>query len=541
MTGMPPRRVSKRALLALLSGEEEELVAAAALVLGALRPQGRDASRALEKAADSAPPHLAPYLLDALARIDPDRALPRLARRLEEHGQAREQAIRLIAGLGVRAVPLLARRVAASDPEHSSPELRALGEIPGPEASEVLLRSLRGAGFERAKQLFAIFANRLGRMSTAERNELVQILGRRLGELEDPAADTEAIAILKILGTSGASSAVPAAARAAATRGGAVRLAAFEALRGLPVAPEDAAAVRDAASRALAGDAPPLLLAAALRVLLAVAPETPRAAELAGFARSSEPALARAALVGLRDRPWPEAAEILLAALDRSEPEVQETAIAGLATRHESLPRLAAALEEPIASRLRPALFDVLREQGKTAPPDLFRRILRPRLLAGGPRAPDDPGLLGAVRFDRARTNRLAEACARRALARREHASAIQALEALVRDRQATLRGRYLLALLHLAESGPDGDPAHLERARQLLAPLARIPSFALAARLQRERRLPDPASGALISCLESRSAAERGVADALRRRRTAALPFNPQPGLSPPEPPAGS
>jgi hypothetical protein len=89
-------------LVRLLRSPRSEHACAAAVVLGALRPRGPAAGRALARRLRDGDP-IRPYVLDALARQRTEEALRCVVRALVEHGPGRDQARRLMKGFGARA------------------------------------------------------------------------------------------------------------------------------------------------------------------------------------------------------------------------------------------------------------------------------------------------------------------------------------------------------------------------------------------------------------------------------------------------------
>jgi hypothetical protein len=116
-----------RRTTALLRAGPLETRAAAAIVLGALRPKAPSVERALRNAYEDAPAVLKPYVLDALAKLRSKATLELLAGLLTGTGASRDQAVALIADYGPEAFPaILAAAEAAPAADRTSLLLSAV-------------------------------------------------------------------------------------------------------------------------------------------------------------------------------------------------------------------------------------------------------------------------------------------------------------------------------------------------------------------------------------------------------------------------------
>lgn len=524
MSDLPSRRVDLDSLLSLLRSEDSELAAASAMVLGACAPSTPQVLGELLARIESASSSLKPYLIEALAKIDPGASFPTVARFLVSSGPLREQAVRLLADRGQAALADLRSLAERTGDGDIAAVIRAIAAIPGRVAREILLGLLPGASFERAKALVPALAAHTEAATRAEQEDVSRALLRLLDRTEPRPRPTEAVALLKLLADLHAQGAERAfLSRAAPGHDAEVRRHALIGLRRLPWPwPEDVArSARSDLQRLFHEEADPALQSAVIPLLGRFGSEGVSLEELASKSRDPSAAVARAALECLADRASEVAAGELFAVLREDRTEIAEAAALHLRELPAILPRVVLAHEDPQYAERREALRGIAehhRDRGdRAALRALYRQLLD---------STDEPELLHSrlvilARIDLARANRAANARAYLALRAARPERAILLLEPLVRERLATPVGRYLLALAHLSCLEPASHPGnpHAERAIQLLTPLARLREFPLLLHLSRDRLFPAAAAPILIGSLALASPPKSDIAATLAAR----------------------
>ena len=130
MSDPSSRRVDLDSVLSLLRSEDSELAAASAMVLGACAPSTPQVLGELLARIESASSSLKPYLIEALAKIDPAASFPTVARFLVTSGPLREQAVRLLADRGQAALANLRSLAERTGDGDIAAVIRAIAAIP---------------------------------------------------------------------------------------------------------------------------------------------------------------------------------------------------------------------------------------------------------------------------------------------------------------------------------------------------------------------------------------------------------------------------
>lgn len=237
----------------LARGRPEER-AGAALVLGAIRPADPSVERALLRAWRTATPALAPYVLDALAKLKSKAAARLLAELLAEEGWKQEQAVRLLADFGRDACPAVMATLRKTAPDRRTPYYSVLARSGAPAAAAVVVEALGLAGFQAAKTVYRSLRAALPEVPQAARRvwsaELIALAASPVAE-RNP---TAAVAAAKLLRYFRDPRAVRALCRlTSADRPSIVRRTAMQALHATPVRSADRAASL-AAVEAVLGD-----------------------------------------------------------------------------------------------------------------------------------------------------------------------------------------------------------------------------------------------------------------------------------------------
>ena len=237
----------------LARGRPEER-AGAALVLGAIRPADPSVERALLRAWRTATPALAPYVLDALAKLRTKAAARLLAELLAEEGWKQEQAVRLLADFGRDACPAVMATLRKTAPDRRTPYYAVLARSGAPAAAAVVVEALGRAGFQAAKTVYRSLRAALPEVPQAARRvwsgELIALAASPVAE----GNPTAAVAVAKLLRYFRDPRAVRALCRLTSPdRPSIVRRTALQALHATPVRWADRAASL-AAVEAVLGD-----------------------------------------------------------------------------------------------------------------------------------------------------------------------------------------------------------------------------------------------------------------------------------------------
>jgi hypothetical protein len=146
-------------LIALLSSTRSEEACAAAVVLGALRPDDPRVSRALARRLREVEPPVQPYLREALALQKTDEALSILAEGLLARGVEREQSRALGIACGPAILPHFDRVLAEHPGETGAEFFRIAAGFRTRGSAEWLLGHLEGASPRRALAIHRAFRN----------------------------------------------------------------------------------------------------------------------------------------------------------------------------------------------------------------------------------------------------------------------------------------------------------------------------------------------------------------------------------------------
>lgn len=520
----PSREVSTSALLRLLTTGDPEQQCGAALVLGALTPTDRRVVPALGRALDGSRSAVRPYILDALGEFDDPRTFRYIAPFLFSEGSLREQAVRLLQARGAAVLHDLIRfHRRNADRTDTAAFFRVMAHIEHEEAVDFVVSQLASSAFEQARNVAQSLKKFGPRYPTSIRKHLIGRLIDTLDELASTGSNpTAEIAIAKIFRVVHDARVIrPLLDRLPSDILPALRQNVLDALAEVPIPKARATTVTRRLLPLLHDDEPPFVVAGALRVLRRFEPFPLERSGLEQLCRSAHADVARVALRELVRFQDEDAVQLLLDALRRDESSVWGTAASTLSEMTEAIDAVVSAHEDPRFARHQETLRAILAAHAEGIDGAGFRRRVKALIDADTDEATLVGRLLALAAIDKAGLNRAVESRVSKALTQGDSARAVTLLEPLVRNRLASPRGRYLLALGHIATAGTDFAPGtpHHDRAMQLLSPLARVSGFRLKRHLVEETRVSDDALRAVAEYMSRRPQIEKDVAAALLDR----------------------
>lgn len=327
-----------RKICELLKSTREEVRCAAALVLGELCDGDDGVVRTLgETLANGESAHLKGYVLEALEKIGSPSCLPFVLPLLQSGGEHREQAIRVVAGMGSGVVRTLASvRKGATGAERRAIN-QVLARVRGTQATKLLLDSLKEDEPALVQEMLLDIRQELRNASQEERKTFAEHVIRFV-DTADARKDVEAkAAAVRILGYLEDPRFVPLLLRLSGpSRDPVLRRAALAALRNVPRPARGAEAMVKALLRYLGEKDFQGIVRPALDVLYPMPCSPGMLPALEELAKSRQPQVRRYALAKLGEIDSRRSAEVLLRHMDDSEPAVRDLAA-------ESLGKLAAA------------------------------------------------------------------------------------------------------------------------------------------------------------------------------------------------------
>jgi HEAT repeat protein len=145
---------TEKKLIQLLGDDAVEKQIAAAIVLGELGFRSSAAVDALAGALESPLPPIQRHALEALAKLGPKRALPRIWPLLDSaNAEIRQAAARAVASIGEEVLPILRERLSHASHDERRALDAILAEVGGRSALGTLLSNLDAASPEEAKTI----------------------------------------------------------------------------------------------------------------------------------------------------------------------------------------------------------------------------------------------------------------------------------------------------------------------------------------------------------------------------------------------------
>ena len=479
-------------ICAMLAAADPELRAAAARVLGAIRPGEKPVLEALSRVLSEGVGPAGLYALGALAESSSPEAVTYMLPALAGPEQLRTPAIEAIVGFGAKAVPRLKGAALGKDATLAKGAASALARIGGKSAQALLLRALAQADPDVCKHVCFVLGHAIEAMSDREkdclRGQVEKLLGMKRTQ-KQPVAVTSGLLLLEQLRDPKAKKTLLSFARPG--QAGDVRQRALHALR--PIAD----ALTEAEVKTLVGyledeDMGHVVLPT-IEVLRPVPLPGSVAKAIVRLSHSEHASVREFAVFKMGRVASPAAARILMEDLDSPEPELSRLAIASL--------------------RRNPAAVPLILKRLKTeeAPQQLWTlaRILEPHAasLTAAQRRPIAAALLAYLEEDDPRAEPLAHvlrhadpagldaALLKRAQGLKRQgkfAEANRLLGTLLRGGGASTEAQYLAAVVALKVSAKRLGRAdrHADPCLPLLDRLLGDDSFDLLKRLKAERAL---------------------------------------------------
>jgi HEAT repeat protein len=190
-------------ILELLKSGEAELQAAAALVLGELRPKDPAARKALVAALKGGDDAVRIRALEALARIAPQEAVPHAVGLLSASDAVRSRASAVLRSLGPDASRKLKKYMDDDDAAVRGGLVEVIGESKDSDAEGSLFAALLDPDADVARKASVAYRQRIPAMSPAERAAAVRKFADFLGSAKVRKAKTPVAPTLLVLGALG--------------------------------------------------------------------------------------------------------------------------------------------------------------------------------------------------------------------------------------------------------------------------------------------------------------------------------------------------
>lgn len=510
-------------LIGFLTDPDGELIAAAAIMLGRLRPVADRTLAALQETLASARPGARSYLLDALGATERPEALQAILPFLERPGSLAEQGVHLVRAFGDAGVEAVARRHEGVDGWISGAYVKAVAGIPGARSVDLLFDRLPRAEWAQARATTLCILQTAPSWPAAARARLLE---RMVATLADDRA--AALAPQALVTTLNLASLFPeevpiesVARWTTPEHPGTVRKHAISALGRLKPAAAERARLRERLYAYVEEDGLDAVVRPSLRVLEGWPEAEADPATLRRALKSRHHLVAEHAVRTLAAALGAGAAADLESALGSFHPGVRAAAAEALAADPAGRVRLLGLL----ANRDdHPARDQAARElmRADCALEESEIESLRETWVDTGPNETARANAILAVLCERDRegTNAWAGALATAAIRRGDPAQAIALIQPLVRNRWSDAENRFLLAManLDLATDRPDLDDLFFRRGVDLIAPLCRTWGFDFGARLATWPALPARKLLALAMVLGRKGTAERAEAEKVRR-----------------------
>lgn len=481
-------------IIKLLEGGAPPLRAAAALVLGALRPKEPSVRKALAKAVKSKDEAVRLAALEGLAAIDPGAALPHLLPLLSGADPGRSCAVRILEVLGPEGAKAVQAQLGTSDAGVRASALEALGNLGGTDA---LFAGLLDGDLDVVRSTAAAYRQQVAAMPPEERTKALKSMIAFLGSPKVQRARTPIASCLELIAAFGdgaaAADVIPYVAR---KQPPAVRTAALQALAKLPL---EGPSARAAGAKVL-----PLLeepdfngiVQPALSVLSKVPLGRPEGERILGLVRSPHAAVRLTALRALGSVPSAAAVGALVEALTGADQGAAEAATAALTSNAGYVPLLVKELGKQAELSRAWKIGNLLRAARGVLGKAEVRALLSRGLALSDERGATAPVYLEIVRAaapDLLRDELLKKG--RKLLVSGKADEAERQLRLLEADDLATADGLLLLAIARLRAQRLDLGGAGRDRGRALVlfTRLAYREGFPLVKQLAREAGLVTP------------------------------------------------
>jgi HEAT repeat protein len=480
-------------IVGLLNSDAAEKQIAAAIVLGELKAKGPEVVDGLAGLLDSGVSLMMVHALDALARVGPKRALPKIFPLLGARDEdVRRAATRAIASVGDDVVPLIKQRMATASPDERRALDAALAELGGKDAFHTLVKGLASSDAEAAKAAALAVRQQIKNADGNKRRtylaEVESFLDAQKKKGGPPGATAAAV---KILGYLEDEKTVPLLLKYAGDdkQHPSVRQEAIIGFRFALAGQKPTAKVIDMLCSAAHAD-DRTLAQTALHTLATLEVSEETAKRLDKLAMHADFERARFVLDFLGRIGGTEAARVLTKVLTTTgDRRYAEAAAAGLAGKDDAVPALAKALLESENPDRSWVLRNVLRPAAKKISTATRKAILAEATdrLAKGKRGYE--ALLDVARDadPEAVTESLRDLAGR--LRKKDENKARVVLGILCKSERATDEDRYALASLELARSNRDTRPTSRagDESLRLLGSLVRH-GFDVAKALRKDR-----------------------------------------------------
>ncbi|MBW2458354.1 MAG: HEAT repeat domain-containing protein [Deltaproteobacteria bacterium] len=481
---------------ALLKTPAIEMQIAGAIVLGELKAKGPKVVQGLMGLLDSPVPPVQRRALDALARIGPKRALPKIFPLLTAaQDEVRQAAFAAVVAVGSSVVPTIRSRRETAESDERRILDTILAELGGDDAFTTLLAGLDEADEEAAKAAALAVRHEVKRADAKQRRRYLSETQKLLKRKRAPGAHAIAAA-LKILGYLEDPRALPTltAFCADSQQPANVRLEALLALRFAAPTKGTPAVVVDAVLAVTESDDPGLA-EMALHTLATFEIPPKRLLRVGRLAAHPEPKRALAAIATLGRHPGADAATALVEVLVKADRRRAEAAAELLQDREEAAPALAKALFN-VDDRDRAWLIrNTLRPFAKTLSPAVvtkLRRAALDKLAKEGQGFEAELDIARDAKPDPVAKD-LRELATKLKRSKKPDRAAL-ALRLLRRSNHATDADLYQLAALELGQSRLDTAPAAraADDALALLSELL-VKGFDVQKALQKDRSVGPP------------------------------------------------
>ena len=474
----------------MLSSSDCELACSAALVLGRMRPVEPRTIRGLRRALAHGRPDTQSYILDAIAATGSDEVVADFIPFVEGRGSLVEQAVQVLRNFGPKALPLIQERHVGVTGWLTGAYIKVVAGIPRFESVRMLFDRLFDCTWEHARATSIFLRENHDRYPKRAREHLHRRVREILESWDEHGNDFATLTALKLVANFQLAVDITVLERfVEATMPPAVRRHGLMALEAQTLTAEEVHRCRDLImgrlnSRDLTNDVGP-----ALDVLTSWTDHPTALDDCLALLGNRHPVVVDFAVGELVAQFPDEALEPVTSKLESRHPQIRASAAQALSTWPAGRRRMVSVMLDSHHGKVRMELAERLSRQKEEMDPVTARRLRKLYFES----CLDGRGFDGAIlhllgKIDRLPFNRSMLQRTRRLIAEERFADVIAVLQPLVRWRHAVEEARFLLAFANLrrAEGSRDGDSRPYQRCIDLLAPLARVRDYKLAARIQR-------------------------------------------------------